>query len=99
MKEKPTKRGTVDIIISVCAFVFVQYLLACFNLSFRGHIFGALILACNTSTIVWLWGELSKGIESKPAKCAIVGAGILAVGALLLTVGYFPISTALQKLL
>lgn len=97
MREKSILQIIIDTICQVGLFVFIQYILACFYLSFQNNFLSIFLVAGNAGVIMHLWEYLSHGIESKIIKCTILLVSIIIVGAILLLCGYFPVSTALRE--
>lgn len=96
MNEKNSFSKTTDIIFQICLFIVIQYMLACFYLSFATNIFSIVLMVCNAGVIMNFWMELSRTINSKVIKCVILFASIVVIGFILIVCGYFPVSTVLQ---
>ena len=99
MRGKKTTKNIVDIFCQVCMFIFIQYMLACFYLSFTAHILNIVFLTCNAGVIMNFWVELSRIIKNKILKYSIICISIIVVGFILVILGYFPVSTALREVL
>ena len=99
MEGKKTTKNILDIFSHVCMFIFIQYMLACFYLSFTAHILNIVFLTCNAGVIINFWVELSRIIKNKILRYSIICLSIVAVGLILLLWGYFPVSTALREVL
>ena len=95
-ERKKTFSKTTDIICQICLFIVIQYMLACFYLSFATNIFSIVLMVCNAGVIINFWMELSRTINSKVVKCVILFASIVVIGFILIVCGYFPVSTVLQ---
>ena len=99
MEGKKTTKNILDIFSHVCIFIFIEYLLACFLLSFTAHILNIFFLTCNAGVIINFWVKLSRIIKNKIIIYSIICLSIVVVGLILLLWGYFPVSTALRKVL
>ena len=99
MEGKKTTKNILDIFSHFCMFIFIQYMLACFYLSFTAHILNIVFLTCNAGVIINFWVELSRIIKNKILRYSIICLSIVAVGLILLLWGYFPVSTALREVL
>ena len=99
MEGKKTTKNILDIFSHVCMFIFIQYMLACFYLSFTAHILNIVFLTCNAGVIMNFWVELSRIIKNKILKYSIICISIIVVGFILVIWGYFPVSTALREVL
>lgn len=82
---------------AACIFILLQYILMCFYFSFTTHFFNIILMACNAELIMKYWEELSHIIENKIMKILILCGTIAAVGFILLTCGYFPVSTTFKE--
>ena len=99
MRGKKTTKNIVDIFCQVCMFIFIQYMLACFYLSFTAHILNIVFLTCNAGVIMNFWVELSRIIKNKILKYSIICISIIVVGFILVIWGYFPVSISLREVL
>lgn len=99
MKEKNIIKASVEIFCQLSIFVLVQYILACFYLSFKNNILSIIFMVCNTGVLIQTWEYLSRVVESKVIKSIVLFAGVIIVGGILLLYGYFPVSTTLQEVL
>jgi hypothetical protein len=99
LKKKNIFNIILDIMCQVCFFVFIQYILACFYLSFKNHILNIIFVIGNAGVIIHFSGYLSRIIENKIVKILIILVGIIIVGLVLLLHGYFPVSTTPMEVL
>ena len=92
MKEKKRYFKAVDIFFAVLTFIFLQYLLSCWLLSFRAHVLWIFLIALNAVIIGIFWNRITHLIQHKIFCLIIFVLCFLVLVWLLWGIGYFPVS-------
>jgi len=95
-KSKLSLQKALNIFLASLTFILLQYMLACWTLSFKSNVLSIFYLVINFIVINELWRHLSRTLNSKFLCFIILAVNVFIVAMILLIFGYFPVSTTLH---
>ena len=99
MQEKKGYGKAIDISFAMITFIFLTYLLGCWLISFHTHLLWVFLMVLNVMMMNLFWKRLTNLIANKITCFVLFTLCLVIVAMLFWRIGYFPISTVLQRLL